>query len=140
MKRVVSNQTLTASKKTAKHDHPYSSKEELLKVYISDLKDFENIMESSVANAEGKVAHFWYNNDSGYYTLVLELPSTDDAYWITDETYWGDEELIDYNDIPLTAAKLYNIIMRELPDFTISSFYGMSDVFKAYSEFYRQAI
>lgn len=92
--------------------------------YILDLATLENDVASHIKYNNGEsFAHFWWN-DEGYYTLVLHLDA--DASTPDDTKFWGDEELIEYNDIKLTADQLYNQLKKLNGD--LKNFYGLRNL------------
>ena len=126
MKRIISSSD-------AKHK-PNPSKEEMLRTYIDDLREFDDEdVGSFITNGE-RTGHFWF--EDGTYRLVVEGDEFGDEYWNTDERYWGDEELIEYNDIELSADELYSELLKYVPNFD-RNFYGKRAIFDAYPEFYR---
>ena len=86
----------------------------LLREYIKLIAHVDNDMASHVLIKDG-YAFFWHQDDG--YVLVIE----------NDPTYWGDEELVEFNEIRLTEDELYTKL-HSLPDANTTNFYGMRSV------------
>lgn len=91
--------------------------------YILDLKKVENDGASHVSYGKGEYAFFWYDENEGCYKLVLNEGSTPE-----ETKYWGDEELIEVNDIRLTDSQLYKELLS-LPNADLKNWYGLNNVF-----------
>lgn len=97
-----------------------------LKDYIYKLQNYENDIASHVDYDEGS-AYFWYNENRGYYTLVLSREGRHTNSVDPDSMYWGNDDLTEFNDIVLNAEQLYNILIA-LPGVDTYNFYAMRSV------------
>lgn len=129
MKRIIK----AATKKQDPHSIANPTNDQLLKTYIQDMRKFtDEPMASSVRNAEGTSAHFWFDDYLRKYFLIIEHADGSE-----DEEYWGDADSFDeYNEIPLTAPKLFKLINEKVPNWDRSTLFGQFDIFDAYPEFY----
>jgi hypothetical protein len=100
--------------------------------YIMDMKKVFNDIASHVLFDNG-TAHFWYDEEGKYYTLVIQQADQydEETHVYKHPKFWGDEELIDVNDVKLTAKQLYNEL-KALPDADLKNFYGMNNVFNKF--------
>lgn len=94
-----------------------------LKEYISKLRNYENDIASHVDYDEGS-AYFWYNENKGYYTLVLSRDGRPTNSVDTNSVYWGNDDLTEFNNIALGAEELYTILIN-LPGADTHNFYAM---------------
>lgn len=78
-----------------------SNGELFLKRCIEAIAKYDNLDEAQFMQYDGdKPIAFWWDIEKGHYTLALE----------GDEKFWTDEDLIEVNDVPLTADELYETI------------------------------
>lgn len=86
----------------------------LLRKYIELLPSEENDIASVIEYKNGNAA-FWY--EDGGYKLVDS----------NNKKFFGDDELINVNDIKLSADELFDYL-TQLPEAKIDNFYGMRSI------------
>ena len=106
------------------------------KAYLQYLKDpkYDEGLASSV-NFDDGVANFWINDDYNTYTLVIQDDNdyNEDTYMFEHPTYWGNEDLTDWNDEKLTADQLL-AELQKLPGADFNNYYGMREIFRDHPE------